>query len=128
MLRFSNLHVQINRIIPKPNKSHTNRIIQIVPCKTTWKRLKLAQKCNALIINFWTERISFFSWLASWVHKTDPCQQARTPRTCMWRKKGERLHQECSTKDKKERTVGQMAKFMIECIPYDGNINGELFP
>ena len=46
----------------------------------------------------------------------------------MWRKKGERLHQECSTKDKKERTVGQMAKFMIECIPYDGNINGELFP
>ena len=57
----------------------------------------------------------------------DPCQQARTPRTCMWRKKGEKLHQECSTKDKKERTVGHMAKFMIECFPYDGNINGELF-
>ena len=45
----------------------------------------------------------------------------------MWRKKGERLYQECSTKDKKERTVGHMTKFMIECFPYDGNINGELF-
>ena len=25
------------------------------------------------------------------------------------------------------RTVGHMAKFMIEFIPYDGNINGEFF-
>ena len=36
---------------------------------------------------------------AIWVDKADPCQQARTLRTHMWRKKGERLHQECSTKD-----------------------------
>ena len=33
-MRFRNLHVQISRIIPKPNKSHTSCIIQIVPCKT----------------------------------------------------------------------------------------------
>ena len=54
----------------------------------------------------------------------------------MWRKKGEGLYQECSTKDKKEGTVGRTTKFMvaishgrgvIECFPYEGNINGELF-
>ena len=53
----------------------------------------------------------------------------------MWRKKGEGLHQECTTKDKKEGTVECMAKFMvaifhgrgvIECFPCEGNINGEL--
>ena len=50
-------------------------------------------------------------------------------------RKGEGLHQECSTKDK-EGSVGRMAKFMvaishgrnaIECFQYKGNINGELF-
>ena len=54
----------------------------------------------------------------------------------MWRKKGEGLHQECSTKDNKEGTVGRMTKFMvaishgsgvIECFLYEGNINAELF-
>ena len=54
----------------------------------------------------------------------------------MWRKKGEGLHQLCSTKDKKEGPVGRVAKFMVgishgrgetECFPYEGNINGELF-
>ena len=38
-MRFRNLHVQISRIVLKPNKNHTNRIIQIVPCKTAFKRL-----------------------------------------------------------------------------------------
>ena len=38
MLRFSNLHVQISRIIQKPNKSHKNHIIQIVPCKTAIRK------------------------------------------------------------------------------------------
>ena len=39
MLRFRDLHVQISRIILKPKKSHTNRIIQIVPCKTALKKI-----------------------------------------------------------------------------------------
>ena len=38
LLRFCHLHVQISRIILKSNK--TNRIIQIVPCKTAFKSLK----------------------------------------------------------------------------------------
>ena len=54
----------------------------------------------------------------------------------MCRKNGERLHQECSTKDMKEGTGGRMAKFVvvishgrdvIEYFWYDGNINGVLF-
>ena len=53
----------------------------------------------------------------------------------MWRTKGEGLHQECSNKDKKEGTVRSMAKFMvaishgrgvIECFPYERNLNGKL--
>ena len=55
----------------------------------------------------------------------------------MWRRKGEGLHQECSTKNKKQGTVRRIVKFMvaishgrgvIECFPYEGNINRELFP
>ena len=46
------------------------------------------------------------------------------------------MHQKCSTKGKKEGIVECMAKFMvvishgrgvIQCFPYEGNINGELF-
>ena len=46
------------------------------------------------------------------------------------------MHQKCSTKGKKEGIVECMARFMvvishgrgvIQCFPYEGNINGELF-
>ena len=51
-------------------------------------------------------------------------------------RKGEGLHQKCSTKDKKEGTGGRIAKFMVaishgrgvvQSFRYEGNINGELF-
>ena len=49
---------------------------------------------------------------------------------------GEGLHQECSTKDNKEGTVGCKAKFMVsishgrgvvKCFQYERNIKGQLF-
>ena len=52
LLRFSSLQVQISRIIQKPNKSHTNRIIQIVPCKTTITRNNLYDAIYMTLIRF----------------------------------------------------------------------------
>ena len=54
----------------------------------------------------------------------------------MWRKKGEGLHQECSTKDKNKGIRVRLTKFMVvishrrsvnESFQYEGNINGKLF-
>ena len=46
LLRFLNLHVQISQIKRKPNESHTNRIIEMVPCKTYhWFAIFAIDKC-----------------------------------------------------------------------------------
>ena len=38
--RTSSISSDLYEVILKPNKSHTNRIIQIVPCKTTLTELE----------------------------------------------------------------------------------------
>ena len=47
------------------------------------KPLKFARKCKRLPANFWTEGVSFYLDGTGWVHKTDPCKQAKTRRTRM---------------------------------------------
>ena len=99
------------------------------------KRLKFAQKSDKLPPTFWSEGISFYLDGTGWVHKTNPSQYARTLRTRTWKKRGESLHRECTSKGKKEGVGGKMAKFMvaiahnkgvIKCYHYD-SINGEVF-
>lgn len=100
------------------------------------RRLNFAKRCKKLPANFWTEGVSFYLDGTSWAHKMNPCKQAKTRRTRMWRKRGEGLKKECSAKGKKEGTGGKMAKFMvaiahgkgvIACYQYMGSINGEKF-
>ena len=65
------------------------------------------KKCKALPPNFWIKGISScLAGTGSSVCKTDPCQQARTP-------KEQRLYQECNKNCKKEGAVGSIAKFMV---------------
>ena len=98
------------------------------------KRLKFARNCKRLPESFWTEGISFYLDGTGWVHKTNPCEHAKTLRTRTWKKKSESLAWHCTAKGKKEGTAGRMAKFMIaiayskgivECKQYSGNINGQ---
>lgn len=98
------------------------------------KRLKFARRCKKLSATFWKEGISFYLDGASFVHKTNPSQHARTTRTRTWKKKGEALAQHCTAKGKKEGVGGRVARFMCaisfgrgftKCHQYTGCVNGE---
>ena len=98
------------------------------------KRLAFAKKCKKLPTSFWKENISFYLDGASFAHKTNPSQHARTTRTRTWKKKGESLAQHCTAKGKKEGVAGRVARFMCsisygrgftKCHRYTGSINGE---
>ena len=71
-----------------------------------------------------------------WVHKTNSVQTGRTRRKRMWRKRVEKLNQECGAKGKKEGTAGRIAKCfvaiaygkpVIGCHQDEGHVNGEMF-
>ena len=52
LLQFCDLHVQINRIILKLNKSQTNHIIKIVPCKTAITQNSQENTCVKKILQY----------------------------------------------------------------------------
>ena len=72
------------------------------------KGIEICLKMQGIITKLLDRSDIFLSWWGCWVHKTYPCQQTRTPRTRMWRKKGKELHKKCSVKCKKEGTEGRM--------------------
>jgi transposase len=84
---------------------------------------------------FWCQDVSFYLDAVSFVHKTNPLDQARTPRSRIYRRPGEGLLQGCTTKGCKEGTGGKVAKFVvaithgkgvIACEPYE-HMNGAYF-
>ena len=100
------------------------------------KRVKFARKCKRLSQAFWKKGVSFYLDGAGWAHKTNPASNARTQRTRTWRRRGKGLKLNCTAKGRKERTGGEVAKFVvaiahgkdvIKCQQYEGNINGDMF-
>ena len=102
------------------------------------KRLKFAEniKKQKLPKEFWTTGIGFYVDGTSFVHKTNPCQHARSARTRTWRKANEGLSLHCTAKAKKEGTGGSVAKFMVTIAygkgvigvhQYFGSINGDKY-
>ena len=96
------------------------------------KRLKFAKRCKKLPATFWKDGISLYLDGASFFHKTNPSQHARTTRT--WKKKGEALERHCTAKGKKEGVGGRVARFMCaksyglgftKCHQYTWCVNGE---
>ena len=76
-------------------------------------RLKFSKQCKRLPADFWEQGISFYLDGTSWIYKTDPCKQAKTTRTRMWKKKGEALDRSCTAKGEKEGSGGRVANFMV---------------
>ena len=84
----------------------------------------------------WSKGVFVYFDGTGWVHKANLVQTARTRRARMWRKRGDGLKQECSTKGKKEGTAGLMANFFVTvaygkgvlgCHQYEGHVNGKRF-
>jgi len=101
------------------------------------RRLKFARKMKKLAAeNFWRKQISFYFDGTSFVHKTNPFNQARSPKTRVWRQCGEGLDINCTSKGKKAGVEGRVAHFfvsiaydkgVIACDQYKERLNGKFF-
>jgi hypothetical protein len=67
--------------------------------------------------NVWTKQVCFYLDASSFVHKTNPFNQARAPGAKVWRKKNEGLSIGCTSKGKKAGSGSKVAHFMV-CISY----------
>ena len=101
-------------------------------------RLKYARKIKRkrLPEDFWKRGIAFYIDGVSFVHKTNPCDSAKTARTRTWRTDTEGLNVHQTAKGKKEGTGGSVAKFMVSIAhgkgvlgvhQYYGNISGDKY-
>lgn len=100
-------------------------------------RMKFSKKVVKLVHeNIWTEGIAFYFDGASFQHKYNPFDEARSTRTMAWRKKSEGLDLNCTAKGSHVGSGGRVAHFLVAisynrgvilCEQYYGNINGEMF-
>lgn len=74
--------------------------------------------------------------VVSFIHKYNPCDQARAPRTMAWRRPNEGLKFKCTAKGSHEGTGGKVAHFfaavaygkgVVLCEQYHGKLNGKSF-
>ena len=78
------------------------------------KRLKFARRVKSTLPKtFWTEGVGFYLDGTSFVHKTNPKDQAKTAKTMAWRKPNEGLCLNCTSKGKKAGSGGRMAHFIV---------------
>ena len=101
------------------------------------RRYRFACKIKKLPLrNFWENGISFYFDGTSFVHKTNPLAQARTTKSMAWRKRGEGLSLNCTSKGKKAGVQGKTAHFFVSiaygkgvilCDQYLERLSGESF-
>ena len=108
------------------------------------RRNRFAHKIRKLLPhNFWESGISFYLDGTSFVHKTNPFDQARATKSMAWRKRGEGLSLNCTSKGKKAGMEGKKAgvegktahflvsiaygKGVIACDQYFERLTGERF-
>ncbi len=78
------------------------------------RRHRFALKIRKLLPhNFWESGISFYLDGTSFVHKTNPFDQARATKSTAWRKRGEGLSLSCTSKGKKAGVEGKTAQFLV---------------
>jgi len=61
----------------------------------------------------WTRQIKFYFDGKSFVHKTNPRDQARAPGARIWRRSSEGLHEHCTSKGSKAGNSGKVAHFFV---------------
>lgn len=77
------------------------------------QRVAFARKMQAEYSpSVWTDSVAFYLDGVSFVHKTNPLDQARAPKGRVWRKRSEGLTQGCLAKGSKSGTGGKVAKFI----------------
>ena len=78
------------------------------------QRVAFARKMQAeYSLSVWTDSVAFYLDGVSFVHKTNPLDQARAPKGRVWRKRSEGLTQGCLAKGSKSGTGGKVGKFIV---------------
>lgn len=85
------------------------------------KRVKFARKVKTVNQTVWTEGISFYLDGVGFVHKTNPRDEAMSPRGMAYRRKGEGLELGKTSKGRKEGVNGSVAKYIV-CISYSKGV------
>ena len=84
----------------------------LVTARDLRRRYQFACKIKRLLPrNFWESGVSFYFDETSFVHKTNPFDQARATKTMAWRKKGEGLALNWTSKGEKAGVEGKTAHF-----------------
>ena len=100
------------------------------------KRLKFARQMKREYhAEVWTTQVAFYLDAVSFTYKRNPLEQARAPKSRIWRKRGEGLTTGCLAKGRKEGTGGKYVslivaisygKGVIACHPYQ-KMTGRFF-
>ena len=100
-------------------------------------RYQFACKIKRLLpAKFWKSGVSFYFDATSFVHKTNPFDQAQATKTMAWRKRGKGLALNCTSKGKKAGVEGKTAhlfvsmaynKGVIACDQFFEHLTGQKF-
>ena len=71
--------------------------------------------------NVWTHDIAFYLDGTAFAYKRNPLDQARAPKSRVWRKKSEGMDYGCTSKGKKTGTGGRVLKLMV-AISFDNGV------
>lgn len=110
----------------------------ILTAKDLVDRLKWAKRVRRLWPNgserLWKQGICFYLDGTGFVYKTNPFDQATSPKAREWRLPGEALNRECTSKGAKEgkkqcrfMVCMSYGKGVVKCVRYKGRINSEKF-
>ena len=112
-----------NRTVRAILNKHGFRYLQsrrkgLLTVKDLKHRLQFARRMDKNYIeDVWSRQICFFLDGSSFVHKTNPSDQARAPASKVWRRPNEGLKKSCTSKGKKAGSGGKVAHFIM-CISY----------
>ena len=91
-------------------------------------RLQFAKRAKKMLSDdIWCKKISFYLDGAGFIHKVNPCENARRRSGKTWRKKNEGLSLHCTSAGSREGDGGRVAKFMVSIAYGRGVTMCELF-
>ena len=76
-------------------------------------RLRFAKKYIKRPASFWTDGVAFFLDAVAFVHKTNPLDQARAPKSRVYRQPSEGLTRGCTAKGMKEGSGGKYVRLVV---------------
>lgn len=108
----------------------------LMSAKDRRRRVQFARKMRKdYNLNIWKSGIGFYLDATSFVYKINPSDQARAPKTRVWRKKSEGLQPGCLAKGSKVGSGGKTVKLIVVithqrgvvCYEPYSEMNGEFF-